>query len=320
MEVPASSDMSSCSSHSVTVGISAFSWPSSRTRHADCACLPQRSTGFLRPWMMASFAAASAFSGSSLGTEELSPSLPDTKYDATRFAHSLAVLGHLPNRNTVFSDTSSRSCNFVMPTFTSSVVSRYLSISFANFSKAIPRLRLSSIRTQQPSSLADDGLCCGNGVCGGPVGARWGFCHCSLILNVMPLVLPTLLLCTVSSLAFQPSSSVCHEVVLFSLLYQKAGKYCCLLSSSPSGCTLEIHIFVFLAPASISKASMSTFVWTAIFQVILHCSHDLFFPTSSNQLPPLPDPLATVFHSKKRTKFVAVVRSASFGPCPIAND
>ena len=71
--------------------------------------------------------------------------------------------GPLAKQKYRFSDTSSRSCNSVMPTFTSSLMSSYLSISLAKFSKAILRLRLSSIKTQWPSSsLADDDLCCGS--------------------------------------------------------------------------------------------------------------------------------------------------------------
>ena len=54
---------------------------------------------------------------------------------------------------------SNRSCNSVMPTFTSLQLSRYLSISLARFSKANFRLRLSSIKTQwSSSSPADDEL------------------------------------------------------------------------------------------------------------------------------------------------------------------
>ena len=156
-----------------------------------------------RPFSCASHLAQLAIHNSA------SPCLKSFEHLLAIFVHRL--LGHLPNRNTTFSDISSRYCNSVMPTFTSSLLSRYLS----NLSKATLRLRLSSIKTQWPSSssVADGELCCGNGVV--RVGARRGFCHCSLILNFMPLVLPTLLPCTVSPLTLQPSSSACHEVVRF---------------------------------------------------------------------------------------------------------
>ena len=53
MEIPASSDIPNCSCNSVTAisnpdclqGISAFSWPSPRTRHVAFACLPLRPAG-----------------------------------------------------------------------------------------------------------------------------------------------------------------------------------------------------------------------------------------------------------------------------------
>ena len=68
---------------SCLLGISAHRWPSPRTRHAAFACLPQRPAGFLRPWMTTSFAAATAFSKSSRGTEGLLPLFLDTQYHAT---------------------------------------------------------------------------------------------------------------------------------------------------------------------------------------------------------------------------------------------
>ena len=47
--------------------------------------------GLFPPWMIANFAVAATFSGSSRGTAGLSPLLRDTQYHATRFANSLAV-------------------------------------------------------------------------------------------------------------------------------------------------------------------------------------------------------------------------------------
>ena len=150
---------------------------------------------------------------------------------------------------------------------------------FVNFSKAIPRLRLSSIKTQRPaSSLADDELYCRQRRFQGPVGARRGFCHSSLILHVMPPVFTTLLPCTVSRFAEAEESVECcwdtaellpwlldtqgrtprfshfpasHRLfpdfptIVFclpqsgsaSLMYRRAGKYCCLFLSSGSGRT-----------------------------------------------------------------------------------
>ena len=79
MDFPTCSDMSSYSCKPVTpashhhclLGISAFSWPSSRKRYSAFACLPSRPTGLLPPWMKANFAAAMAFSGSSRGHHSL---------------------------------------------------------------------------------------------------------------------------------------------------------------------------------------------------------------------------------------------------------
>ena len=51
---------------------------------------------------------------------------------------------------------ASRSCNFVLATFTSLLLSRYLSMPLARFSKAILRLRLSSITTQWSCSSPAD--------------------------------------------------------------------------------------------------------------------------------------------------------------------
>ena len=109
MEIPPSSDIPSCSCDSVTLtfrssclpSISVYPWPSHRKRHAAFTCLPQRPTGFLRPWMKASFAAASAFSRSSLGTEELSPSPLGTSYHASHVANFLALLPSFPNSPTI---------------------------------------------------------------------------------------------------------------------------------------------------------------------------------------------------------------------------
>ena len=67
---------SSCSCKSVTLTFKSSLSTLGRLfgkRHAAFACLPQRPTGFLRPWMKASFAAAMAFSRFSWDTEGLLP-------------------------------------------------------------------------------------------------------------------------------------------------------------------------------------------------------------------------------------------------------
>ena len=53
--------------------------------------------------------------------------------------------------------TSTRSRNSVMPTFTSLQLSRYLSMPLARFSKAIIRLRLSSITSHAPDGESETG-------------------------------------------------------------------------------------------------------------------------------------------------------------------
>ena len=76
------------------------------------------------------------------------------------FVHRLLV--HLPNRNTDFSSISSRSCNSVVPIFTSSLLSEYLSISLAKFvleGSTSP----SPVFHQDPMTFFFSG-CCGNGV------------------------------------------------------------------------------------------------------------------------------------------------------------
>ena len=75
--------------------------PSPRKRDAAFASLPQRPTGSVRPWLMANIAVATAFSGSSRGTEELSPLLLDTRCHATHFANFLAVLPSFPDSPTI---------------------------------------------------------------------------------------------------------------------------------------------------------------------------------------------------------------------------
>ena len=145
----------------------------------------------------------------------------------------------------------------------------------------------------------------------GPLGARRGFRRCSLILNFMPLVLPTLLLCNVLHLTLQP-------VFLF------ATKWSCLSDVSTSWKIL-LHPLVeyfrmylreiscFSGSTKRCKAPSNVqFRVGAIFQVISHRapSNSLLFP----------GPLATILYLKKQTNFVAKVRSTSFGACPIAND
>ena len=89
------------------------------------------------------------------------------------------------------SDISNCSCKTVTPTFKSSPSSWYFSTLLAIFSKATPRLRLSSIATHWPSSSLDESeLCYGNGVIRVLSGHGGAFRHYSLILHIMPLVLP----------------------------------------------------------------------------------------------------------------------------------
>ena len=57
------------------------------------------------------------------GNTQLFLSLPKIHDFLTIFVHRL--LGHLPNTNTDFSDTCSRSCNSVMLAFTSSLLSQH---------------------------------------------------------------------------------------------------------------------------------------------------------------------------------------------------
>ena len=47
--------------HHCLLGISAFSWPSSRKRYSAFACLPSRPNGLLPPWTKANFSAATTF-------------------------------------------------------------------------------------------------------------------------------------------------------------------------------------------------------------------------------------------------------------------
>ena len=105
------------------------------------------------------------------------------------------------------SDIPCCSCNSVTPTFKTSLFSRYACILLAVSSKVIRRLRLSSAETHWLSSFLDgDELCCGNGQC--PLGARRGFCHYSLTLDVVPLFLPTFLHGH-SSLLDAPTNAFC---------------------------------------------------------------------------------------------------------------
>ena len=125
--------------------------------------------------------------------------------------------------------------------------SRYLSIHLAVSSRATRRLRLSSTATHWLSSILGEGeLCCVFRFFSGSGGS---FCHFSLVLNFMPLILPTFLRCCLLTRTLQPSSSACHEVVLLVCSVKEAGKYYCLLSSSTSRCTLERPLH-FLAPSS----------------------------------------------------------------------
>ena len=98
MGIPASSGVSICSSLSnlhCLLGIPAFSHPSLQRRRAACACPPQKSTDFLRPWLKTSSAAATAFSSTSWSTEGLLPLFLDTQWLATNFASFLARLPSL---------------------------------------------------------------------------------------------------------------------------------------------------------------------------------------------------------------------------------
>ena len=76
-----------------TLSILIYPKPSLRKRHAP--------TGFLRPWTKASFAAETAFSGSSLGTGELSSLLLGSECCATHFANFLALLSSFPDSPTI---------------------------------------------------------------------------------------------------------------------------------------------------------------------------------------------------------------------------
>ena len=60
----------------------------------------------------------------------------------------------------------------------------------------------------------------------GPLGPWKGFRHYSLILNIMPLVLPTCLLCCLLSLTHQPSFSACYKMVLFLCGVKKLENMC----------------------------------------------------------------------------------------------
>ena len=113
--------------------------------------------------------------------------------------------------------------------------------------EATRRLRLSSTKTHWLSpSLDDDQLCCGNGVFkvlsedGGAFAIIPYFlisCHSFCQLS-----------CT--SLLDAPTNAFClPRNGSFSLLCQRARKYCCLLSSSTSGCTLDKPLRL-LAPSS----------------------------------------------------------------------
>ena len=115
------------------------------------------------------------------------------------------------------SQSPSCSCNSVTPTFKSSLSSRYILFAFACLEQrptGSPRSWMLRQRRFQS-----------------PLGARWSFCHCPLILDAMPLVLPVFLLGCLLFLALLPAPCARHEVVLF-LPCQRAGKFYCLLSSS----------------------------------------------------------------------------------------
>ena len=116
----------------------------------------------------------------------------------------------IPNCN----GTSTRSCSTTMPTCSSLQLTRKLSMPLARFSKAILRLRLSSITShwsfffsgRRQALLWQRSL-------QSAVGARWSFCLGSLLPKVAPLVSPILLPRIVTSLTFLKSSSACHKVI-----------------------------------------------------------------------------------------------------------
>ena len=105
-----------------------------------------------------------------------------------------------------------------------------------------------------PSSSLADELCCGNGVL--------NFCHRSLILNIMPLVLPPFL----------------HGYPL-SLVLQRWSFFSLVLKNWKLVLPLLVEYFkMYLRPTS-----------TCMSTALQHAA--------------LPSPLATVFHSLKKTSF-----------------
>ena len=124
--------------------------------------------------------------------------------------------------------TSNRSCNSVMPTFTSLLLSRVSQHARGQVLKSNPSpspffhhfplvfffsgRRRALLKQRSFVELLEHG------------GAfRLG----SMIPKVVPLVLPVLLPCTVSSLTFQPSSSDCNKVIRLFSFVEKDGRYCC---------------------------------------------------------------------------------------------
>ena len=129
--------------------------------------------------------------------------------------------------------TTSRSCSSEIPTFTFSLFSSYLSITFA---------------TRFVNSLA--------------------------VHRFFPLDSSAIVFCLPRS-------------VSASLMCRRAGRYCCLLSLSASGCTLERSLCFFSLWQTFHHLNIH-FHLGGIFQNIFHCIHHPFFPLGSIRLSAVP--------------------------------
>ena len=157
-----------------------------------------------------------------------------------------------------------------------------------------------------------------------PLWARRSFRHFSLVLKCHATHFANFL-------ALLPSDTDSPTIVFcfprsgpFSNLCQKTGKYCCILSSSTSRCTSE-RLFVFwlhqalqgldvhflYGRKTLTSAHLSRQSSTAPISLLSKRLHPTLCPSK---------PLATVFHLKKQTNFVATVPSTSFSACRIVND
>ena len=171
------------------------------------------------------------------------------------FVHRL--LGHLPNGNTYFSNISSRSCNSVMHHF-------HIITVFQFFQHSLGRLLESDTPAyacvpSRPTGLLPPWMKAN-------FAAATAFSVSSRSTAELPPLLsdtqyhPTRFAHSLAVHRFSPDS----PTIIFclprsgpvSLMGRSAGKYCCLLLSSTSGCTLERSLG-FLAPSSAPRPWLS---------------------------------------------------------------